>query len=337
MTNKLYVISGHGGSTEVFTTNYTDPGACGNGYQEAYQVRLLAKRIKELGGDNVILAPQTKNCYADKGIYNWDIPSDAQIVELHMDSASASAKGGHVIYKAGSTPDQYDNALATFISGIFPGRSNILVGRSDLQNVNQAYIKGYPYRLIENGFISNAEDAAIFVNRLDDIARGYLEAFGIPVVGDTAAETPAVTETPKVEEAAKVEETPAVKETKVEETVAAAAIVDVDGYWGTATTKALQEQLGAPYVDGEISRQYTGNKKYLPNCQETSWKFVSKPGDGSQTIKLLQAKLGVEADGICGQQTVKALQSKLGVTADGVCGSETVKAVQTAINAHKFN
>jgi hypothetical protein len=332
MGNTLYVISGHGGSTEVFSNSYADPGACGNGYQEAYQVRLLAQRIKDFGGDNVILAPQTKNCYAEKGIYNWDIPAGAQIVELHMDSASASAKGGHVIYKAGTTPDQYDNALAAFVSGIFPGRSTILAGRNDLQNVNQAYIKGYSYRLVENGFISNADDAATFANRLDDIAKGYLNAFGIPVVGDgTSSETVVPSQDTTADTTDKTSD----------DTSDATSSIEVDGYWGTATTKALQEQLGAPYVDGEVSRQYTGNQKYLANCLTASWKFVSNPDSGSQTVKLLQQKVGASADGIAGQGTVKALQTWLNgkgysLTVDGYCGAATVKAVQQALNAGVF-
>ena len=43
---KLFVIAGHGAG---------DPGACGNGYQEAERVRALAKRIKEFGGNSVML------------------------------------------------------------------------------------------------------------------------------------------------------------------------------------------------------------------------------------------------------------------------------------------
>ena len=55
-------------------------------------------------------------------------------------------------------PDKYDNALANMIGGIFPGRAKLIVGRSDLANVNRAATKGYGYRLMECGFISNAGD-----------------------------------------------------------------------------------------------------------------------------------------------------------------------------------
>ena len=166
----LYVIAGHGAG---------DPGAVGNGYQEAERVRVLANRIKALGGDNVTLGDTSRNWYADKGISSLNIPKDWCIIELHMDSASASARGGHVIIKSGYTADVYDTALANFIGGILPGRAQLIVGRSNLANPNRAAAKGYNYRLVEFGFITNATDVSVFNNRMDDIARGVLSAFGI--------------------------------------------------------------------------------------------------------------------------------------------------------------
>ena len=73
----LFLIAGHGAG---------DPGAVGNGYQEAERVRALANRIKELGGNDVTLGDTSRNWYADKGISSLSIPKDYQIVELHMDS-----------------------------------------------------------------------------------------------------------------------------------------------------------------------------------------------------------------------------------------------------------
>lgn len=166
----LFVIAGHGAG---------DPGACANGFNEAERVRALATRIKALGGEQVTLGDFNRDYYADNGISNLDIPADWQITELHMDSAVAGAKGGHVIVKAGFDPDQYDNALASFIGSILPGRSNLIVGRDDLANLNRAAARGFGYRLVEVGFITNAGDLAIFNNRMDDIARGILAAFGI--------------------------------------------------------------------------------------------------------------------------------------------------------------
>lgn len=104
-----------------------------------------------------------------------------------MDSASASARGGHVIINGKYKADQYDNALAKMISGIFPGRSQIVVGRTDLANPKRAAAKGYPYRLMECGFITSATDVKIFNSRMDDIARGILQVFGLSAVGTSTS------------------------------------------------------------------------------------------------------------------------------------------------------
>lgn len=167
----VFLICGHGAG---------DSGAVGNGYQEQERVRTLGSRIKALGGDYVTLADTSKNWYKTAGINTLTIPKDWQILELHMDSGASSARGGHVIIKKGYTADQYDNALAKMLKEILPGRSNMIVGRSDLANVNRASAKGYGYRLVEFGFISNKNDVKIFNSRMDDIAEGVLEAFNIP-------------------------------------------------------------------------------------------------------------------------------------------------------------
>ena len=193
----LYVIAGHGAG---------DPGAGGYGFSEAERVRALAQRIKDLGGDNVTLGDFSRNYYADGGLNYLDIPSDWQVVELHMDSASASARGGHVIIYGGYDPDEYDLGLAEFMRAFFPGRSNVLVGRNDLANVNRAASRGIAYRLVENGFISNYNDLEKFNNQLDDLARGYLSVFNIrEVVKDEPVivpPTPAPEDKPVVEEPA---------------------------------------------------------------------------------------------------------------------------------------
>lgn len=180
MAVKLYLIPGHGQG---------DSGAVGGSYTEADLVRRLASRIKELGGDEVATSDFSLNCYANSGMLNWNFPDGAQIVELHMDSAGAGARGAHVIYKAGYTPDSYDTALAARLSSMLPGRANSLVGRSDLKDVNQAAIRGVPYRLVEHGFISDEHDRQYFIDHMDEIAHVYLEVFGIEENGDDGMTT----------------------------------------------------------------------------------------------------------------------------------------------------
>lgn len=179
--SKLFVICGHGAG---------DSGACGNGYEEAERVRVLGARIKALGGDNVTLGDINRDWYEDNGISNLSISKDYQIIELHMDGAVPTARGAHVIIYAGTTQDNYDVALAKYLSELLPGRADSIVKRNDLANPARAYAKGYGYRLVENGFISNADDVSIFNNNIDNIAKGILSCFDIPVI-DGVQEKPA--------------------------------------------------------------------------------------------------------------------------------------------------
>lgn len=171
---RLYVIAGHGAG---------DPGACAHGCSEAERVRALASRMEALGGDAVEVLDTSRNWYADNGISSLSLPSGAQMVELHMDSAGSGARGGHVVINGRYSADEYDRALADFISGFFPGRSRPVVGRTDLANPNRAAARGISYRLLECCFISSWEDLQRFNGNLDAVARGILGAFGIGAGG----------------------------------------------------------------------------------------------------------------------------------------------------------
>lgn len=167
--SKLFVICGHGAG---------DPGCCAGGYTEAERVRTLGKRIKELGGSEVELGDMSRNWYADGGINR--LSTGAPVVELHMDASGiATAHGAHVIIKSGFEPDDYDKALADKLSALMPGRAEKIVRHSELANVNRAAARGINYRLCENGFIDNGGDLQKFNEHLDDLARIYLESFGI--------------------------------------------------------------------------------------------------------------------------------------------------------------
>lgn len=165
----LFVICGHGAG---------DPGADGGGYTEAERVRALGRRIKELGGDAVELGDTSRNWYADGGLNS--LRTNKPVVELHMDASGVpGAHGAHVIIKKGFEPDAYDKALADKLSAMMPGRAEKIVHHSELANVNRAARRGINYRLVENGFIDSDVDLAYFNTHVDDIARAYLEAFGI--------------------------------------------------------------------------------------------------------------------------------------------------------------
>ena len=171
MSKKLFVISGHGAG---------DPGAGGGGKSEAILVRQLAARLKAWGGSNVKRSAYKRNYYADKGVSRMTLSkSKWAVIELHMDSAGATAKGAHVIVSTKAKPSDSAKKLAVSISDMLPGRSEKLVLRSDLRNPNAAALKGYDYKLVECGFISNKRDREYFLAHMDDIAKAILEAHGI--------------------------------------------------------------------------------------------------------------------------------------------------------------
>lgn len=306
----IFIIAGHGDG---------DPGASGNGYKEYERVRALAKRIKAYGGDNVTVGDTSRDWYKDNLISSLNISKDWQIVELHMDGASASsARGGHVIINSGYDPDKYDKALAEFISGILPGRTSTIVKRSDLANPKRAAAKGYPYRLLECGFITNAQDVKIFNGRMDGIAKGILSAFGIKASGSAVG-----TSKPAESKPAASTSKPAASESKTEQ-------LKVDGWWGKDTTKRLQRIFKTP-VDGIVSNQDPVQKKYLLRADSGSWDFKGA-GNGSDLIGAMQRYVGEKDDGFMGAKTIKAWQKKLGVTVDGYMGENTVKKLQQWIN-----
>lgn len=79
--------------------------------------------------------------------------------------------------------------------------------------------------------------------------------------------------------------------------------IAVDGWWGSDTTRRLQEILGTP-VDGVISGQYAGNQEFYP-AAGTGWDWSD---GGSQLIIAMQRAMGIEADGYAGPGFAKARQ-----------------------------
>lgn len=179
--SKLFIICGHGAG---------DSGAVGGGCTEAELVRRLAARMKAIGGDAVEVGDTSVNWYASDYISKGKCPAGVPVIELHMDSAGAGAKGGHVIINAGLEPDAYDLAIEQFIKSFFPGRSITMSKRSDLANPKRAAKMGVNYRLVENGFISDSGDRGKFLSQMDDLARGLLGAFGIEEEQEGAAVAP---------------------------------------------------------------------------------------------------------------------------------------------------
>ncbi|MCL1801001.1 MAG: hypothetical protein FWG25_06535 [Promicromonosporaceae bacterium] len=111
----------------------------------------------------------------------------------------------------------------------------------------------------------------------------------------------------------------------------------VDGLWGTATTRRLQQVLGTT-TDGIVSDQYAPYGAQCPGLT-TGWDWRAKNGTGSNVIRAVQRRLnGVVVDGVLGTVTGKALMARFGYQGTGLFtpGSPTIKALQTRLNQGGF-
>lgn len=108
--------------------------------------------------------------------------------------------------------------------------------------------------------------------------------------------------------------------------------IDVDGLWGTDTTKKAQEVFGTT-VDGEVTDQ---RKEYeAKNPGLISFEWLSEPSSyGSELIRAIQKKVGANIDGWIGIETIKKMQKWLGTIQDGYVSSpsDMVKAFQKWLN-----
>lgn len=305
----LYLCCGHGDG---------DPGACAGGYTEAERVRTLAHAIVA-ANDSVDLMDENVNWYATRGLDSYTFPSDACVIELHMDSAAETAHGAHVIIPAGLDADAYDEALASKLSALMPGRAQTIVSRSDLRNCNIAKKRGINYRLVEFGFISNEDDRSIFNANISHIAQLVLESFGLAANETAEPSTPAPEPAEKDDGWVDPAESPLLH----------------DGYFGPLTVRYIQMMLRA--------KGYYPSSLYL---MDDVWGYYTK--HALQQYLRDKGYYKRECDGDFGYYSVYALQAYLldrrtywqwvdGARArcyiDGDFGSYTVQAIQRAINA----
>lgn len=107
-------------------------------------------------------------------------------------------------------------------------------------------------------------------------------------------------------------------------------LLNVDGYWGPATTRELQRIFNTT-IDGVVSHQVQDGCKAA--CT-VGWQY-DKTYIGSELICAMQHWLGVNVDGLLGPISIKALQKKMWTTVDGKLDapSACVKQMQRFINA----
>lgn len=111
------------------------------------------------------------------------------------------------------------------------------------------------------------------------------------------------------------------------ENVGQQRMLAIDGSWGPATTRRLQEVLNCMIKDGIISGQ-------IRNPANQAIPSVQFGNGGSNMIRRLQALLSVPSDGNFGPITCLALQKRMGTIQDGIISpvSDCVKVMQRRLN-----
>lgn len=115
--------------------------------------------------------------------------------------------------------------------------------------------------------------------------------------------------------------------------------IKIDGKWGPATTRRLQQIFGTT-VDGKVSHQFASYRASNPGLDYGSFQWESNPSGSSLLIKAMQDHLnaginaGLTCDGHIGPKTIRAIQTWLGCGADGRFDavSPAIKKLQEWIN-----
>lgn len=190
---KIMLVAGHG---------YQDPGTIGNGTNERDFIRKnivdnVAKYLRQAGHE-VAIYGKSQDMYQDTsygvrmgnkkdyGLYWVKSKKYDTVVEFHLDSASPSATGGHVIIPAGYPANSIDKGIQEALKstvGVIRG----VTERDDLLNCNVANEIGIDYRLVELGFITSSKDMNYIKKNLQSFTKRIAEAINGRPLGNVPA------------------------------------------------------------------------------------------------------------------------------------------------------
>ena len=193
---KILIASGHG---------YSDPGAVGNGTNERDFIRKyiapnVQKYLKQAGHTVDLYggSKQDQNLYTDTaygerlgdtknyGMYWIKQQKYDVVVELHLDAASPSASGGHVIISNQWPADKIDKDIHNCLKATV-GTIRDIDPRNDLLNANVSGRLNINYRLVEMGFITNKKDMDYLKKNYDKFSKELAGAINGKPIGGTSA------------------------------------------------------------------------------------------------------------------------------------------------------
>ena len=180
---KLLLIAGHGAG---------DPGAVGNGYQEATETRKVVAALAQAleGCCDVDTYPTDRNAYSDyKAGQLTKMAQLAQydyVLEIHFNAVKASTADGKTkgveCYVTTAEPSTaVEQAMVAAIAAV--GLTSRGVKRNNWAVINQARKAGTSSALLEICFIDDADDMAIYAANqsaiVEAIAISIIDGFGL--------------------------------------------------------------------------------------------------------------------------------------------------------------
>lgn len=300
----LFISQGHGGA---------DAGSMGaDDHSEKMRIRKLVPLIEEkvmAAGHNVTI----RNEKASNGSWAFSSASGNIKFSLHFNAFNESASGVECYYKK-SSMKKYATSMSKKVANAMELTNRGAKYTDTLRMMNIGFDL-----LLEVCFHDNKKDLKAYQENKQKVANAIadvlIDALGGKKSSSGSGSNSSINNKPSNEK------------------------LVVDGSWGVDCTKKTQKVLGTT-VDGIVSNQPSGNKKYCPACYTGSWKFeIAGYSAGSAVIRAIQKLVGSEEDGWCGKNTIKDIQRFLrkkelyNGEIDGSMGPATVKGWQRYINS----